>query len=512
MRTKIFCWRLPVRINPCRHSVGDLYFMKSIFVFFFAICFSGLMNANSKDSVYISGMAPEYANLNITIQVEKNYITRENEELRTFYINKEGRFKTSVYVNETQKILIQLGEVMGYLFVTPGKSYVVELPPYRPLKEEDKFNPFFMPEPILLGFSTKTDTKINENIRHFEDYYNQEFATNIKRILLTRNKSLGYKIIKDANQECPSEKGTYFDLYKMYSFLNLESYLVSNKNDIIYRYYSNQPVLYKLEPYWTSFNSIFYSFFHYYFESGNGDNLKEVWSKENCSFTQLCQTLQEDSLYNNRSFSELVILKALYDEFYSENNVKTKVIQLVKQAVNECGSVQNKQLARDIYIKISHLLAGSKAPDFHLTTLSGKEVDLSDFKGKFVYLNFANTRNYACKKDFQALDKLSQLLKKDVTVVTVLTDENPEEAAAYIKQNKFNWKFLHFNQNAKVLYDYRIKAFPTYFLIDPEGNLVFSPAPGPEENFAPAFSEEFNNYRYKKIRKEKPKSRTIYDL
>jgi len=31
--------------------------------------------------------------------------------------------------------------------------------------------------------------------------------------------------------------------------------------------------------------------------------------------------------------------------------------------------------------------------------------------------------------------------------------------------------------------DYDIRAFPTYFLIGPDGNLINSPAPGPGENF-----------------------------
>ncbi len=471
-----------------------------------------MVKALPKDSVFISGFAPEYANMNLTIQVEKDYITREYADLRTFYVDKNGNFKTSVYVDETQKILIQLGEAMGYLFVSPSKSYRILFPPYEPLKQEDKFNPFFEPEPVLLGFTTETDTKNNENIRHFEEYYNEKFAQNIKRIMLTNNKKLGYKIIDDANKACPSVKGSYFDNYKTYSFLNLESYLVSDQKKIIYKYFSQKPVLYKLEPYWNSFNQVFYSFFYYYFNDKNGAALKKLWSSPGCTFKSLCTTLEKDTIYSQKAFAEVVVLKSLYDEFYSQNGEKEKVIGLVDQAVKDCRYENNRKLATEILNRISHLLVGSMAPDIHLTTLSGKEINLSDFQGKFVYLNFANTQNYACKKDFQALSKLANLLKRDVKIVTVLTDDDPDKAAAYVKKNKLDWTFLSFNQNAKVLYDYRIKALPTYYLIDPEGKLVFSPSPGPEENFAPAFSEVYNKYRYKKLRKEKPKSRTIYDL
>jgi peroxiredoxin len=181
-------------------------------------------------------------------------------------------------------------------------------------------------------------------------------------------------------------------------------------------------------------------------------------------------------------------------------------------ASQQCSTPKNRQIAYEILKKITKLKVGQDAPGFTLYTLSGKTKRLEDFKGKFVYLNFANTKNYACKKDFQVLEQVRQLFKRDMVIVTVLTDEDPDMAQEYIKNNKLKWTFLHFNQNAKVLFDYDVKAYPTYYLINPEGKLVLSPSPAPEENFMSVFSEMYNAYRYKKLRKERPRSRTIYDL
>ena len=57
-------------------------------------------------------------------------------------------------------------------------------------------------------------------------------------------------------------------------------------------------------------------------------------------------------------------------------------------------------------------------------------------------------------------------------IVTVLTDEDPDEAAEYIKSNKFSWRFLHFGQKRKSIARLRRESIPTYYLIDPKGNLV----------------------------------------
>jgi len=42
---------------------------------------------------------------------------------------------------------------------------------------------------------------------------------------------------------------------------------------------------------------------------------------------------------------------------------------------------------------------------------------------------------------------------------------------------------LHFSNQPDIIREYDVRAYPTYFLIDKEGKLVYSPAPTPSENF-----------------------------
>ncbi len=482
----------------------------TIFIFF--ILLSQLAQSAINDSITVSGKSMSYANMNLTIKKQSNYITKEKQALRSFLVDKNGNFKTTIPINSITKIYINLGVTEGYLFVEPGKKYELELPPYIPLKQEDKLNPFFIPQSVLLGIKNNSSLQLNKNIREFEISYNEKFTRNIKRIVLTNNHQLARKIIEETNQEFPAEQGSYFFNYKEYTYLNLLNFLKSNKKrKVINDFFSLKPIEYNLDPYWDSFNHLFTNFFHYYITSKQGKEIKENWI-HNAPFDSLVISLNQDTLFKNRNFAELVLLKGLYDAYYSDNYDKEKVINNVYQATKECKNDFNKKVAIDILNKISKLRVGTKAPSLSLPTLTGKIKDLTDYKGKFIYLNFANTKNFACKKDFQVLDQFADMFKKDMVIITVLTDEDPDEAYQYIKNNKFKWVFLHYNQNAKCLMDYNIKGFPTYYLIDPEGNLVFSPAPAPEENFAPVFSEKYNEYRYKKLRKEKPKKRTIYDL
>ena len=470
------------------------------------------VGAERIDSVTIYGNAPEYASMNLTVQYQSNYITRDFKDLRTFRVQKTGDFSVSFEVKDVTRIYINLGEMQGHLLVEPGQVYNVVLPHYKPLREENKMNPFFMPEPVLLGVKDNSGVDINRNVQNFDLYYNQKFADNIKKIVLTNNKKLAYQIIEESEEQFPASEDSWFQKYKNYSYINLRNFIdSSNKRKLIGENFSNKPVQYTLDPYWDAFNQVFSNFFYSYFNSKQGENVKAIWPNVE-SFDSLAVAFGKDSLFYNRTLTELVVIKGLYDSFYSGNYNKEKIITLMKRATEECEGEENKEIAGNIFHKFTKLRVGVLAPGFTLTTLSGKSRELKDFNGKFIYLNFANTENFACKKDFQILSQFAEMYKRDMVIVTVLTDEDPDKAYEFVRKNKYKWTFLHFSHNAKVLLDYDIKAFPTYYLIDPEGNLVFAPAPAPEENFAPMFSETYNEWRYKKMRKDKPKARTIYDL
>ena len=68
--------------------------------------------------------------------------------------------------------------MQGYLLVEPGQKYNIELPPYIPMKEENKMNPFFIPEPVLLGIKNDNGVDLNNNVKDFDLYYNQRFRNN----------------------------------------------------------------------------------------------------------------------------------------------------------------------------------------------------------------------------------------------------------------------------------------------------------------------------------------------
>src|SRR5438132_8709201 len=66
---------------------------------------------------------------------------------------------------------------------------------------------------------------------------------------------------------------------------------------------------------------------------------------------------------------------------------------------------------------------GHLAPDFVLTTLDGREVHLSDYRGHVLFLNFWATWCGPCKVELPAIERLyCEYRRQGLAIVAVCTD------------------------------------------------------------------------------------------
>ncbi len=465
-----------------------------------------------KDNVILKGVSKQYAGFNLSLQHINNYITNETEEIGSFRVDDNGNFSLSIYLCDVTYAFFDLGVLRGYIYLEPNTTYEIIFPPFTPNKEADRFNPYFTPENVIIGIANNEALALNKAIIQFDEEYDSQFNSNAFQLFNRSNTVLAQQIVHRLDSLFPNENSKFFKNYKKYKYAKLS--MLSRKREqrkVIREFYSNAPVCFENPAYWETFNLLFKNFFSGYFSVSRGKELKAAFVK-GLPFDSLSVVFSTDSLFQNGEFRDMVLLKGLYDAFYSGHYDEEKVIDLFNQAAKTGFSDRVRSVAQSIHKKVNHLRVGSKAPDFTVYTTSGKERKLSSFKGKFVYLNFCNTENYTCKKDFQVLNAMYKSMKRDLTIVSIATDRDPDKLATFIKTNKYKWNFLYLGDNGNAIFDYDVKALPGYFLIDPEGNIRLSPAPAPEENFGALFYEVVKDYRYKKLRKDRPKERSIYDF
>lgn len=114
----------------------------------------------------------------------------------------------------------------------------------------------------------------------------------------------------------------------------------------------------------------------------------------------------------------------------------------------------------------------TKAPDIHLKDLGGKDVSLSDFKGKNVYLNFWATWCGPCRGEMPDIEKLYEETKNsDLVILAVNLGEDSNTVKSFIDSNNYNFKILLDSDKAAASL-YNINAIPTSFFIDKNQNIV----------------------------------------
>jgi thiol-disulfide isomerase/thioredoxin len=110
------------------------------------------------------------------------------------------------------------------------------------------------------------------------------------------------------------------------------------------------------------------------------------------------------------------------------------------------------------------------APDFTLVDLDGKEVSLSDFRGKYVLINFWATWCQYCDLEMPDLDRLYKE-NEDLVVLAVNVQEEKGVVEDYIKKGGYTFPVV-LDEEGYVSLTYLVSGYPTSYFVDKEGILL----------------------------------------
>jgi peroxiredoxin len=116
------------------------------------------------------------------------------------------------------------------------------------------------------------------------------------------------------------------------------------------------------------------------------------------------------------------------------------------------------------------------APDFKLKDLSGKQIKLSDYRGKVVIINFWATWCGPCRSEVPALVKLRELYRDrglEVIGISLDDEEDREEVTKFVKSFEVNYPIVMGDLEALRAYG-QIDSIPATFVIDRRGAIRYS--------------------------------------
>ncbi|GAB3920111.1 TlpA disulfide reductase family protein [Mucilaginibacter myungsuensis] len=182
---------------------------------------------------------------------------------------------------------------------------------------------------------------------------------------------------------------------------------------------------------------------------------KEILKFVNENKTSLAAFYAATSLNPTRYEKELVTYADdIKDEFKTNKGVQSFIKQM--------------ELIKPISV-------GHKAPDFEIPGLNNKPLKLSDYKGKYVLIDFWASWCAPCRAEMpNVVKQYNKFKSKGLEVIGVSLDKEKAPWEASVKTMNMTWP-----QGSELLEwegptsrAYMVQAIPANFLLDPQGNIV----------------------------------------
>jgi peroxiredoxin len=135
---------------------------------------------------------------------------------------------------------------------------------------------------------------------------------------------------------------------------------------------------------------------------------------------------------------------------------------------------------------LANVDTNSVAPDFTLNAQGGKSVELTQFKGQVVMLNFWASWCGPCRQEMPLLDSIYKKYSKlGFTIIGVNVEPDSKAANDWLKQTPVSFPILY-DTDSKVSKLYGVSGMPSTVIVDRKGTVRMihrGYKPGDEEEY-----------------------------
>lgn len=442
----------------------------------------------------IKGNAGTYAGEKLELFRYTDYIIKAKKRVANVPVDSQGYFSVDIETDKPFLIYFDLDVFVGKIVAEPGKVLNIVLPKKTVRYEEDELNPYFKPIEFYIRV-LNDENSVNMGLRKFHDMY-KDASKIIFKDPKHINSGTVEKEISKINEAVAQITDTFFKEYIDYKFLHLRALTYyKNKKAVLRKNFSSKEILYDNPAY----NDLLEEQFGTFLFDEKADTLYKILVS-NQNWNELDRFLAKNEMFYNKDFREYFLIMNLYKLFYKQPIYQKAILRIMQTAQGADINEHTRRSVSNFVKKSGNLVRGNYVKDFTLYDQYKDQKTLSEYKGKFVYLSFYTRDSYTCEQDEILLKELYEKKIKDLEIITVYKDHSHQNIIIHAQKNKYEWPVLHCYESDKILEDYNVIAYPTYYLINPEGKLLMLPAPGPAENFESEFFNVYQEWRRRQIR------------
>ncbi len=442
----------------------------------------------------IEGRHKDYAGMELVFFRYNNPVSLEKEHAFTLAVDATGAYSADVKVEETLFVFSDFGIYRGMLFLEPGKTVQLQLPPVRNKSFAEEKNPYF--QPVGFWFATGKNDQLNDKVAAFDAMMNQLTDKYFNQLYFKQSRQAFDSIQYAAEQKFGKETSPVLQHHIKLKLKAIETDAFRLSPAKVSPALQASTAAYHTHPAFIELLEKAYSGrLSFEAKSVNGDEIRKAVAENNISYIQ---NLLKSKYELAGTAADIVLLKILHDAFYSGDFTRASILKIVKgRHFAQHPDQYIRKTATGVASKLEHLQQGTKAPVICLENISGKKTCTNETSGKFKYILFADTEMVVVKEQLKYLTKIAEQFDKHLEIFIIMRNAEPTAMKKFLEDEKIPGFHL-VDKNGEYAEKYRVKSYPAAFLLNEKHEVVFQETKAPLDGFELQFGPYLRNELFRR--------------
>lgn len=456
--------------------------MKSLLSIVLLIFAFALAKVALGNSVRIEGHEPDYAGFNIVFQNYTDPVSKNTDTTFILKIGPQGRILTETNLQEPIFCFADFDIYRLKLIIVPGDSLRIKLPPRKPKSFEESKNPFFKPIELWLYSHSENTSHLNSLIGKYDQKFYSLNDRYFNQLYYGRQAAYLDSVRLPLGKEFGNENDKIFNAHKQLMIKSIESGIKREGREKLMREFESlNPSVWFLP----SFSELLDRLFH-----------QTLTTESNRPQGKLLKSLVADRKINELrnwtveftgiqgQLADLILLKLMHDAFYSGQFQQKAILEMFRnERFTNHKSEEIKRSAKEITKKLEFLLPGTQAPEICLPLISDGTYCSKESEKPMQYILFADLEIPVCQEQVKYLKTLYGKIGTHADILLVLKPSARIDQLEFIKEHGIPGKVVIDTPNSTFGSKYKVRAYPTAFLIDNKHHVEYAPAKNPLDGF-----------------------------